>query len=246
MNFLEERIAKDGVVKEGNVLKVDSFLNHQMDIELFDEMGAEFKRRFANENINKILTIEASGIGIACIAAMHFHVPVVFAKKSQSVNLDGEMYVAEVESFTHKCKNQVIVSKKFLSPDDHVLIIDDFLANGYALQGLISIVHEAGATVEGIGIVVEKGFQIGGQVIRNLGYHLESLAIVESMDPAAGTVKFREQDYCNNGYFRFRQECRSAEYPFSISSFYFFSSFGNGIARTVWITLFSTFMIFNR
>ena len=149
MNFLEERIAKDGVVKEGNVLKVDSFLNHQMDIELFDEMGAEFKRRFANENINKILTIEASGIGIACIAAMHFHVPVVFAKKSQSVNLDGEMYVAEVESFTHKCKNQVIVSKKFLSPDDHVLIIDDFLANGYALQGLISIVHEAGATVEG-------------------------------------------------------------------------------------------------
>ena len=178
----------------GNVLKVDSFLNHQMDIELFDEMGAEFKRRFANENINKILTIEASGIGIACIAAMHFHVPVVFAKKSQSVNLDGEMYVAEVESFTHKCKNQVIVSKKFLSPDDHVLIIDDFLANGYALQGLISIVHEAGATVEGIGIVVEKGFQIGGQVIRNLGYHLESLAIVESMDPAAGTVKFREQD----------------------------------------------------
>ena len=194
MNFLEERIAKDGVVKEGNVLKVDSFLNHQMDIELFDEMGAEFKRRFANENINKILTIEASGIGIACIAAMHFHVPVVFAKKSQSVNLDGEMYVAEVESFTHKCKNQVIVSKKFLSPDDHVLIIDDFLANGYALQGLISIVHEAGATVEGIGIAVEKGFQIGGQVIRNLGYHLESLAIVESMDPAAGTVKLREQD----------------------------------------------------
>ena len=181
MNFLEERIAKDGVVKEGNVLKVDSFLNHQMDIELFDEMGAEFKRRFANENINKILTIEASGIGIACIAAMHFHVPVVFAKKTQSVNLDGEMYVAEVESFTHKCKN-------------HVLIIDDFLANGYALQGLISIVHEAGATVEGIGIAVEKGFQIGGQVIRNLGYHLESLAIVESMDPAAGTVKFREQD----------------------------------------------------
>ena len=176
MNFLEERIAKDGVVKEGNVLKVDSFLNHQMDIELFDEMGAEFKRRFA------------------CIAAMHFHVPVVFAKKSQSVNLDGEMYVAEVESFTHKCKNQVIVSKKFLSPDDHVLIIDDFLANGYALQGLISIVHEAGATVEGIGIAVEKGFQIGGQVIRNLGYHLESLAIVESMDPAAGTVNFREQD----------------------------------------------------
>lgn len=134
MNFLEERIVKDGVVKEGNVLKVDSFLNHQMDIELFDEMGAEFKRRFAGENINKIVTIEASGIGIACIVARHFGVPVVFAKKSQSINIDGDVYIAEVESFTHKCKNQVIVSKKFLSPDDHVLLIDDFLANGYALQ----------------------------------------------------------------------------------------------------------------
>lgn len=246
MNFLEERIAKDGVVKEGNVLKVDSFLNHQMDIELFDEMGAEFKRRFANENINKILTIEASGIGIACIAAMHFHVPVVFAKKSQSVNLDGEMYVAEVESFTHKCKNQVIVSKKFLSPDDHVLIIDDFLANGYALQGLISIVHEAGATVEGIGIAVEKGFQIGGQVIRNLGYHLESLAIVESMDPAAGTVNSANRTNVKTDTFASGRnaECRVSRFP--IFSFYFFSSFGNGIARTVWITLFSTFIIFNR
>ena len=152
MNFLEERIAKDGIVKEGNVLKVDSFLNHQMDIKLLDEMGAEFKRRFANKPINKILTIEASGIGIACIAAQHFDVPVVFAKKSQSINLDGEMYVAEVESFTHKCKNHVIVSKKFLTPADHVLIIDDFLANGCALQGLIQIVQAAGATVEGIGI----------------------------------------------------------------------------------------------
>ena len=194
MKELEERIRRDGTVKTGDVLKVDAFLNHQCDVRLFDHMGQEWARHFAGKTITKILTIEASGIGIACIAAMHFHVPVVFAKKSQSVNLDGEMYVAEVESFTHKCKNQVIVSKKFLSPDDHVLIIDDFLANGYALQGLISIVHEAGATVEGIGIVVEKGFQIGGQVIRNLGYHLESLAIVESMDPAAGTVKFREQD----------------------------------------------------
>ena len=161
MQLLEERILKDGIVKPGNVLKVDSFLNHQMDIAFINELGKEFQRRFADAPITKILTIEASGIGIACIAAMHFHVPVVFAKKSQSVNLDGEMYVAEVESFTHKCKNQVIVSKKFLSPDDHVLIIDDFLANGYALQGLISIVHEAGATVEGIGIAVEKGFQIG-------------------------------------------------------------------------------------
>ena len=154
MNFLEERIVKDGVVKEGNILKVDSFLNHQMDINLFDQMGEEFKRRFADKPINKIVTIEASGIGIACIVARHFGVPVVFAKKTQSVNIDGEVYVAEVESFTHKCKNQVIVSKKFLGPDDHVLVIDDFLANGCALQGLISIVAQAGGTVEGIGIAV--------------------------------------------------------------------------------------------
>ena len=193
MNFLEERITKDGIVKEGNVLKVDSFLNHQMDIQLFDQIGEEFKRRFANEPINKILTIEASGIGIACMVARHFDVPVVFAKKSKSINIEGEMYVAEVESFTHKCKNQVIVSKKFLSPDDHVLIIDDFLANGCALQGLISIVNEAGATVEGIGIVIEKGFQSGGRIIRNLGYHLESLAIVDSMDAATGTITFRQE-----------------------------------------------------
>jgi xanthine phosphoribosyltransferase len=192
MNFLEERIAKDGIVKEGNVLKVDSFLNHQMDIRLFDEMGAEFKRRFADASINKILTIEASGIGIACIAARHFDVPVVFAKKSKSINIDGDMYVAEVESFTHKCKNQVIVSRKFLGPEDHVLIIDDFLANGCALQGLISIVTEAGGTVEGIGIAIEKGFQNGGRIIRNLGYHLESLAIVDSMDAATGSITFRE------------------------------------------------------
>ena len=193
MNFLEERIAKDGIVKEGNVLKVDSFLNHQMDIRLFDEMGAEFKRRFADANINKILTIEASGIGIACIVARHFDVPVVFAKKSKSINIDGDMYVAEVESFTHKCKNQVIVSKKFLGSDDHVLIIDDFLANGCALQGLISIVQEADGTVEGIGIAVEKGFQNGGRIIRNLGYHLESLAIVDSMDASTGKIVFHEQ-----------------------------------------------------
>lgn len=193
MNFLEERIAKDGIVKEGNVLKVDSFLNHQMDIELFNQMGAEFKRRFADKPINKILTIEASGIGIASIAAMHFHVPVVFAKKSQSINLEGEMYVAEVESFTHKCKNNVIVAQKFLGPEDHVLIIDDFLANGCALQGLIQIVQASGGTVEGIGIAVEKGFQQGGRIIRNLGYQLESLAIVDSMDAATGTIVFREQ-----------------------------------------------------
>lgn len=193
MNFLEERIVKDGIVKEGNVLKVDSFLNHQMDISLFNQMGAEFKKRFEGKNINKILTIEASGIGIACVVAMHFNVPVVFAKKSKSINIDGDMYIAEVESFTHKCKNQVIVSKKFLNEDDHVLIIDDFLANGCALQGLISIIKQAGGTVEGIGIAIEKGFQNGGKIIRNLGYQLESLAIVDSMDAATGTVKFREQ-----------------------------------------------------
>ena len=192
MNCLEERIIKDGIVKEGNVLKVDSFLNHQMDIDLFNEMGKEWKKRFEGKNINKILTIEASGIGIACIVAQHFNVPVVFAKKSKSINLEGEMYVAEVESFTHKCRNQVIVSKKFLNEDDRVLIIDDFLANGCALQGLIQIVQSSGATVEGIGIAVEKGFQSGGRIIRNLGYQLETLAIVESMDAETGTIKFRE------------------------------------------------------
>lgn len=193
MNFLEERIVKDGIVKEGNVLKVDSFLNHQMDIELFDQMGAEFKKRFADRPINKILTIEASGIGIACVVAQHFGVPVVFAKKTKSINLEGEMYTAEVESFTHKCKNQVIVAKKFLSEEDHVLIIDDFLANGCALQGLIQIVKSAGGTVEGIGIAIEKGFQTGGTVIRNLGYRLESLAIVDAMDASTGKITFREQ-----------------------------------------------------
>lgn len=193
MNFFEERIVRDGIVKEGNVLKVDSFLNHQMDIALFDEMGEEFKRRFQGKKINKILTIEASGIGIACVVARHFGVPVVFAKKSRSINIEGDIYLAQVESFTHKCTNQVIVSKKFLSADDHVLIIDDFLANGCALQGLISIVNEAGATVEGIGIAIEKGFQVGGQIIRNLGYQLESLAIVESMDANTGKIQFREQ-----------------------------------------------------
>ena len=192
MNCLEERIVKDGIVKEGNVLKVDSFLNHQMDIELFNEMGKEWKKRFEGKNINKILTIEASGIGIACIVAQHFGVPVVFAKKAKSINLEGEMYTAEVESFTHKNKNQVIVSKKFLSENDHVLIIDDFLANGCALQGLIQIVQSAGATVEGIGIAIEKGFQTGGTIIRNLGFQLESLAIVESMDWETGKINFRK------------------------------------------------------
>ena len=193
MNFLEERIMKNGVVKEGNILKVDSFLNHQMDVKLFKQMGEEFKRRFAGKNINKIITIEASGIGIACIVAECFDVPVVFAKKSQSVNIDGDVYSAEVESFTHKCKNQVLISKKFVGSEDHVLIIDDFLANGCALQGLISIVNQAGGTVEGIGIAVEKGFQQGGQIIRNLGYQLESLAIVDGMNAADGSINFREE-----------------------------------------------------
>ena len=193
MNFLEERILKDGVVKEGNVLKVDSFLNHQMDIALLDEMGKEFYRRFKDKEITKVLTIEASGIAIACFAAKYFNVPMVFAKKSKSVNIDGEMYVAEVESFTHKTKNQVIVSKKFLNENDRVLIIDDFLANGCALQGLVSITEASGAKVAGIGIAIEKGFQVGGRVIRNLGYQLESLAIVESMDPVNKTVTFRKQ-----------------------------------------------------
>ena len=193
MNFLEERIAKDGVVKPGNVLKVDSFLNHQMDISLMEEMGREFKRRFADKHVTKVMTIEASGIGIAAFVAKEFGVPMVFAKKSKSINIDGEMYVAEVESFTHKNRNQVIVSKKFLNADDHIIIIDDFLANGCALQGLISIAKDAGATVEGLGIAIEKGFQVGGSIIRNLGYQLESLAIVDAMDAETGTITFREQ-----------------------------------------------------
>ena len=193
MNFLEERIMKDGVVKPGNVLKVDSFLNHQMDVILMDQIAKEFKRRFGHKTVTKVLTIEASGIGIAAFVAREFGVPLVFAKKTQSINLDGDMYVAEVESFTHKNKNQVIVSKKFLSENDHVLIIDDFLANGCALQGLIQIAESAGATVEGCGIAIEKGFQIGGRVIRNLGYQLESLAIVDAMDAENGTITFREQ-----------------------------------------------------
>ena len=190
MNFLEERIKKDGIVKPGNVLKVDSFLNHQMDITLLDEIGREFKRRFAGETITKVLTIESSGIAIAFPVAREFGVPLVFAKKSKSVNIEGDVYVAEVESFTHKKTNQVIVAKKFLSAEDRVLIIDDFLANGCALQGLISIVDSADAEVVGCGIAVEKGFQEGGQRIRNLGYRLESLAIVESMDSETGEICF--------------------------------------------------------
>ena len=191
MKLLEERIRKDGTVKAGNVLKVDSFLNHQMDIDLFNEMGKEWARLFADRKITKILTVEASGIGIACVAAQHFHVPVVFAKKSQSVNIDGEVYTTKIESFTHKRVYDVIVSKKFLHPEDHILIIDDFLANGCALEGLIDIVNKAGASVEGVGIAVEKGFQKGGDLIRSKGIRVESLAIVESMDDKTGEITFR-------------------------------------------------------
>ena len=191
MKLLEERIRKDGTVKAGNVLKVDSFLNHQMDIDLFNEMGKEWARLLADRKITKILTVEASGIGIACVAAQHFHVPVVFAKKSQSVNIDGEVYSTKIESFTHKRVYDVIVSKKFLHPEDHILIIDDFLANGCALEGLIDIVNKAGASVEGVGIAVEKGFQKGGDLIRSKGIRVESLAIVESMDDKTGEITFR-------------------------------------------------------
>ena len=194
MNFLEQRILKDGVVKPGNVLKVDSFLNHQMDIALLKEIGQEFHRRFAHRPITKVLTIEASGIAIAYPVAEAFGVPMVFAKKAKSINIDGEVYVAEVPSFTYKTNNQVVVSKRFLSADDHVLIVDDFLANGYALQGLVSLVEAADATVEGLGIVIEKGFQEGGKRMRNLGYQLESLAIVESMNAETGEIAFRPQD----------------------------------------------------
>ena len=194
LKLLEDRILKDGIVKPGNVLKVDSFLNHQMDISLFNDMGKEFKRLFNDTPINKILTIEASGIGIACVAAQYFdNVPVVFAKKSQTVNIDGEVYSTKIESFTHKRVYDVILSKKYLSSKDHVLIIDDFLANGCALNGLLDIAQKAGATVEGVGIAVEKGFQRGGELIRQKGIRVESLAIIESMDADSGNIVFKEQ-----------------------------------------------------
>ena len=194
MKLLEDRIRKDGLIKEGNILKVDAFLNHQMDVELFDEMGKEFRRLFADRPINKILTIEASGIGIACVVAQSFHVPVVFAKKAKSLNIDGEVFTSKVESFTHKRVYDIIVSKKYLSPDDHVLVIDDFLANGCAVMGLIELINASGATLEGVGIAIEKGFQSGGAMIREKGIHLESLAIVESMDWTTGSVEFRSQE----------------------------------------------------
>ena len=194
MNFLEERILKDGVVKPGYILKVDSFLNHQMDIPLMEQIGKEFYRRFCHLPITKVLTIEASGIAVAYPVAREFGVPMVYAKKTDSVNMDGDLYVAEVESYTKKKTTRIIVSKKFLSPEDHVLIIDDFLANGCALQGLISIVESAEATVAGLGIAIDKGFQEGGERMRNLGYQLESLAIVDAMDAETGKITFRREE----------------------------------------------------
>ena len=191
MELLKQRIRKDGLVKAGNVLKVDSFLNHQMDVALFEEIGREFLRRFDGCGVNKILTIEASGIGIACIAAQYFQVPVVFAKKAQSINIDGEVYSTKIESFTHKRVYDVIVSRKYLGPEDHILIIDDFLANGCAVNGLLELIESAGASVEGIGIVIEKGQQIGGKLLREKGYHVESLAIIEHMDEKTGEICFR-------------------------------------------------------
>ena len=191
MKLLQEKIRRDGVVKPGNILKVDSFLNHQLDVLFLDKMGEEFYRRFKDENITKILTIEASGIAIASLTGLHFKVPVVFAKKSKSINLDGEMYVTNVESFTHKNVNNVIVAKKFLNPQDRILILDDFLATGNALVGLISLVEESGASVAGIGIAIEKGFQDGGKRIRDAGYRLESLAIIDSMNGETGEINFR-------------------------------------------------------
>ena len=192
MELLKERIRKDGKVKEGNVLKVDSFLNHQMDVDLFHEIGLEFKRRFEGEEINKILTIEASGIGIACVVAEVFHVPVVFAKKTQTKNIAGDVYTTKVESFTHGRVYDIIVSKQFLGKGDKVLIIDDFLANGKALEGLSQLIQDSGAELVGAGIVIEKGFQVGGDLIRSKGIHLESLAIVESMDEKTGEIEFRD------------------------------------------------------
>ncbi len=192
LNFLEQRILKDGIVKEGNVLRVDSFLNHQLDVSLLEEIGKEFYKRFKSEKITKVLTVESSGIAIACFVAQKFKVPVVFAKKSKSLNLADDVYSAEVESFTHKTRNTVVVSKKYIQKNDSILVIDDFLANGAALQGLISILNQAGASVAGIGIAIEKGFQPGGQFIRNMGYHLESLAIVDSMEVEPKKINFRK------------------------------------------------------
>ncbi len=191
MQLLKDRILKDGIVKEGNVLKVDSFLNHQMDISLFEEIGKEFKKRFEGESINKILTIEASGIGIACIVARYFNVPVVFAKKSKTKNIAGDVYTSRVESFTHGRIYDIMVSKDFLNSGDRVLLIDDFLANGCALEGLAELVRSAGATLVGAGVVIEKGFQRGGDLLRSKGVRVESLAIIDHMDES-GSITFRD------------------------------------------------------
>ncbi len=191
MKELKDRIRRDGVIKAGNVLKVDSFLNHQMDIGLFEQIGQEFKRRFADAKVNKILTIEASGIGIACVVAQSFHVPVVFAKKTQTKNIAGEVYTTQVESYTHGRIYDVIVAKEFLGKGDKVLLIDDFLANGKALEGLAKLVEDSGAELVGAGIVIEKGFQVGGQLLRSKGIRIESLAIVEQMDETTGTIVFK-------------------------------------------------------
>ncbi|MFR3730284.1 xanthine phosphoribosyltransferase [Lacrimispora sp.] len=191
MQLLKDRIRRDGKIKSGDVLKVDSFLNHQMDIKLFVEIGKEFKRRFAGYEVNKILTIEASGIGIACIVAQYFDVPVVFAKKSKTKNIAGDVYTTQVESFTHGKTYDVMVSREFLGAGDKVLLIDDFLANGKALEGLAAIVKDSGAELVGAGIVIEKGFQPGGDRLRAEGIKVESLAIVESMDETTGTICFR-------------------------------------------------------
>ena len=192
MQLLQDRIRKDGKIKEGNVLKVDSFLNHQMDIQLFEEIGKEFKRRFEGEKINKILTIEASGIGIACVGAQSFGVPVVFAKKNQTKNIAGDVYTTKVESFTHGRVYDIIVAKEFLGKGDRVLLIDDFLANGMALEGLAELVQLSGAELVGAGIVIEKGFQQGGDLLRSQGIRIESLAIIDSMNEKTGEIVFRD------------------------------------------------------
>lgn len=193
MKALEEKILKEGIIKEGNVLKVDNFLNHQIDVAFLDEMGAEFRKLFHNKKVTKILTIEASGIGVAVMTSKHFdNVPVVFAKKSKTSNIADELYHTKIHSYTHQKTNEVVVSKQYLNQDDHVLIVDDFLANGCAMLGLIDLVHQAGATLEGVGIVIEKGYQEGGQKIRDAGYHLESLAIIESMNDQTGEITFRK------------------------------------------------------
>ena len=192
MKLLEERILKDGKVGAGNVLKVDSFVNHQIDVGFLCELGREFKRRFADDNVTKILTIEASGIAIGAMVAQEFECPLVFAKKTKTKNIAGDVYTAKVESFTHSTTYDIIVSKRFLDKDDRILIVDDFLAIGNALNGLISIVNNSGATLAGCGVVIEKGFQHGGDKLREQGIKVESLAIVESMDHETGKVYFRD------------------------------------------------------